>query len=162
MIVYIIIISIHFSKSKIYAEKLKLLEFSVALLINYSAIVIIFTITKSMIALERPLCQLQPNSFILPYPEIEKVCHHSFPSAHSAFATLVAISLWSKVNFFGKLLLIFLVIAVAISRIGLAMHYPADVIYGIFFVFIINYISQKNAKSFAGFLIKLFPAILGK
>ena len=92
------------------------------------------------------MCELEVGSFILPYPEIDKICNHSFPSAHSALATLLAILFWSKVNLIGKLLLILLVAIVAISRIGLAMHYPTDVIYGILLVLMIHYFCKKFTK----------------
>lgn len=157
--IYVIIVSIHLKKSKIHAKKLKLLEFSISLLIDYISIVIIFTTIKSLVGLQRPICELQPGSFILPYPDIDKICNHSFPSAHSAFATLLAVSLWSKVNLIGKLLLVLLVAIIGASRIGLAMHYPADVIYGILLVVMIHYFCNKLTKPILKYLVEYLPQI---
>ncbi|MDE3015975.1 MAG: phosphatase PAP2 family protein [Pseudomonadota bacterium] len=54
--------------------------------------------------------------------------HHSFPSGHTAFATLMVISLWpvipGELGFAG----ILFIAGVAWSRVALGMHFPADVL----------------------------------
>lgn len=55
---------------------------------------------------------------------------YSFPSGHSAFAMLVAATLWRRTS--GPICLIFPLYAlwVGFSRINLGMHFPLDVICG--------------------------------
>lgn len=54
--------------------------------------------------------------------------HHSFPSGHTATATLIAIALWPLIpDGFGWIAMIF-VAGVAWSRMALGMHFPADVL----------------------------------
>ena len=111
--------------------------------LRYIAAVVILTICKYLFAFTRPLCELNPNNFILPYPQISKVCAHSFPSAHSAFACLLAISLWSYVSNLPRIFLVLLVLTTGASRVVLAMHYPADVLYGILLAILIHFIVSK-------------------
>ena len=55
----------------------------------------------------------------------------SFPSAHTGLSILVAYSLWPYMNTYLKGISCFVILAVAISRTTLAMHYPADIMYSI-------------------------------
>jgi membrane-associated phospholipid phosphatase len=55
---------------------------------------------------------------------------YSFPSGHSAFAMLLASSLWNEAGRGGKTLLSTFVLWVGISRVTLGMHFPADVLMG--------------------------------
>lgn len=56
--------------------------------------------------------------------------HHSLPSGHSAFATLIVASLWPLLKNWKRLLGVAFVLWVGISRVSLGAHFPADVIAG--------------------------------
>jgi membrane-associated phospholipid phosphatase len=58
-------------------------------------------------------------------------CLSSFPSAHSALALIITFYLWPYLNRYAKVSATLVIILVGLSRISLAMHYPADIIYGI-------------------------------
>jgi len=55
---------------------------------------------------------------------------HSFPSGHSAFATLMAASLAGGLPMRGKLALSAFAVLVCVSRIVVGAHFPADVVAG--------------------------------
>ena len=77
----------------------------------------------------RPFCSLLPDQFLtIANTEIER-CLSSFPSAHTGLSILVAYALWPHINRSTKLICCLVIASVAISRITLAMHYPADIIY---------------------------------
>lgn len=56
--------------------------------------------------------------------------HHSLPSGHASFAMLVAASLWPMLKPWAKWVALFFVAWVALSRISLGFHFPADVTAG--------------------------------
>jgi membrane-associated phospholipid phosphatase len=56
--------------------------------------------------------------------------HHSLPSGHSSFAMLCVASLWPVLTRRIKVIGIFLVLWVGVSRISLGAHFPADVLAG--------------------------------
>jgi membrane-associated phospholipid phosphatase len=112
----------------------------------------------------RPICTLTlSNNLNIIRENIN--CFHSFPSAHCAFGTLFAASLWSYSNKFTKIVLALIVAATALSRIILAMHYPADVIYGISITLLLTAAGSKiinaifNKPAFVNYLCKKFKII---
>ena len=77
----------------------------------------------------RPFCSLSSDQFLtIANTELER-CLSSFPSAHTGLSILVAYALWPHINKIAKLICCLVIASVAISRITLAMHYPADIIY---------------------------------
>lgn len=56
----------------------------------------------------------------------------SFPSGHSASAALLAASLWPVVPAWARAALIVLAFLVGASRIWLGIHFPSDVVAGLF------------------------------
>jgi membrane-associated phospholipid phosphatase len=56
--------------------------------------------------------------------------HHSLPSGHSAFAMLVAASLWPVAMRPVRVGLVVFALWVGVSRISLGAHFPADVLAG--------------------------------
>lgn len=88
-----------------------------------------FAYLKFSVNMPRPFCSLAPNQFItIANTELER-CLSSFPSAHTGLSILVTYALWPHINKIAKLVCCIIITAVATSRITLAMHYPADIIY---------------------------------
>jgi membrane-associated phospholipid phosphatase len=57
--------------------------------------------------------------------------HHSLPSGHASFATLIAASLWPITRSLGgRIALVLFVVLVCLSRPYLGFHFPADVLFG--------------------------------
>lgn len=83
---------------------------------------------KSAFDFPRPPAVFPPESVIVVgTPEF----HHSFPSGHASFSTLVAASLWPVASRMAiRYLLVAFVIGVCLSRPYLGFHFPADVLLG--------------------------------
>ena len=54
----------------------------------------------------------------------------AFPSGHAAFAAVLAVSVWPTARFAVRVLLVFAVLLVGLSRVSLGLHFPADVLGG--------------------------------
>ncbi len=88
-----------------------------------------FAALKFSINLSRPFCSLTKADFItIANTDLER-CLSSFPSAHTGLSILVAYCLWPYMNKLLKCISCLVILAVSASRITLAMHYPADIIY---------------------------------
>ena len=82
---------------------------------------------KPWLNFPRPLLALPPGSVVVVgRPEY----HHSLPSGHSAFAMLVAASLWPVLDKRWRAAAVAFVFWVGISRLSLGDHFPADVLAG--------------------------------
>ena len=83
---------------------------------------------KSTFDFPRPLAVFAPGSVIVVgMPEL----HHSFPSGHASFATLVAAVLWPLARTpVVRVALVLYVFGVCLSRPYLGYHFPADVLFG--------------------------------
>lgn len=103
----------------------------------------------------RPNCSLQAENFItiLSHDHLGR-CLSSLPSAHIGLATMVTILAWSYLNWFWRICSIFFVAFMGLARITLAMHYPADVIYGCLTAFLVVAISQLVFAIFDDNLIR--------
>lgn len=66
--------------------------------------------------------------------------HHSFPSGHASFAMLLATSLWLVLPALGRILAVAFVAWVAIARVYVGAHFPADVVAGMLSSLIITLI----------------------
>lgn len=97
----------------------------------YACFGFIYAMLKFSINLPRPYCSLPEGSFVT-ISNIETArCLSSFPSAHTGLALLIVISLWNHMNNSCRILSLCIVVLVAWSRIALAMHYPADILYSL-------------------------------
>lgn len=76
---------------------------------------------------------LMPRPFIaLPIGTVTQLVQEtpfsSFPSGHACFAMLLAAGLWPMLGKKGKALAVFYVVWVALSRLAVGVHFPADVV----------------------------------
>ncbi len=75
----------------------------------------------------RPLLALPPGSVtVVGRPEY----HYSLPSGHSAFAMLLAASMWPVLNRCWRTAAAIFVLWVGVSRVSVGAHFPADVAAG--------------------------------
>jgi len=88
-----------------------------------------FAALKFSVNLARPFCSLEPTEFSTIANILNERCLSSFPSAHTGLSILVTYFLWPYLNKALKIFTCIIVLAVATSRITLAMHYPADILY---------------------------------
>jgi membrane-associated phospholipid phosphatase len=82
---------------------------------------------KPLLDFPRPPLALLPDTMhVIGNPEY----HHSLPSGHSSFAMTVVASLWAILSRRWRVVGVFFVLWVGISRVSLGMHFPADVLAG--------------------------------
>lgn len=104
---------------------------------------------KFSVNMPRPFCSLASSQFITIANIGFERCLSSFPSAHTGLSILVTYALWQHINNIIRIVFCLIITAVAISRITLAMHYPADIIYSALvtlLVIIIGNIIYKTLK----------------
>lgn len=109
--------------------------------IVYSLFIIFYAGLKYSVNLPRPFCSGDFINLISLVDFSKERCLSSFPSAHSGMAFVIAYYMW---NYFSlRLAAILVVFLVGFARIGLAMHYPADVAYGYLIAFLVIYFGKK-------------------
>ena len=122
--------------------------------ICYCLFTTIYGLLKHTVNLPRPYCSLPTDQFQTILQVSYERCLSSFPSAHIALSVIIMYYLWSHLNKLFKSLSVICIIMVALSRIALAMHYPADIIYGIIIccimIFITNFIHKRCSKEIVG------------
>lgn len=101
---------------------------------------------KFGINMPRPFCSLTTSEFVTILDTSKERCLSSFPSAHVGLAIIIAYYLWPYLKNYQKTLATFLIILVGVSRITLAMHYPADIIYSIIIAFILIFFTSKTVN----------------
>lgn len=128
--------------------------------ITYACFGFVYAGLKFSVNLPRPFCSLPPDSFkTITNTEVER-CLSSFPSAHTGLAVIITYFLWPYLRNSGKIIAIMVVTLVGISRMTLAMHYPADIIYSLFVAFIVIVIGKIVYKLFERNIVRSIGKIM--
>ncbi|RYE06285.1 MAG: phosphatase PAP2 family protein [Rickettsiaceae bacterium] len=98
---------------------------------------------KFSINLPRPFCSLTTETFFTITDTQSYRCLSSFPSAHVGLAVMISYIFWRYTNVIGKACLIILTTTVAISRLSLAVHYPADILYSLIIIILVIICGNK-------------------
>ncbi len=110
--------------------------------IAYTIFGLFYAFLKFTVNLPRPFCSLPPEEFITIADLSHERCLSSFPSAHTGLSLLVIYFLWEHFNQKRKFVAVFVILLVALSRIVLAMHYPADIIYSLLITIFLIKVSE--------------------
>lgn len=126
----------------------------------YSLFGFAYAALKFGINLPRPFCSLTPSEFTTILDVTKERCLSSFPSAHTGLAILIAYYLWPYLAKYQKAIVLSLIVVVSISRITLAMHYPADIIYSILIASLIIFFSNKLVDYMQNIIVKPIGKII--
>jgi len=126
----------------------------------YSLFGFAYAALKFGINLPRPFCFLMPSEFTTILDVTKERCLSSFPSAHTGLAILIAYYLWPYLTKYQKAIVFSLIVVVSISRITLAMHYPADIIYSILIASLIIFFSNKLVDHMQNIIVKPIGKII--
>lgn len=114
---------------------------------SYALFGFLYAGLKFGINLPRPYCSLAHNQFMSIMDFSEERCLSSFPSAHTGIAILIAYFLWPLSNSIARIGILCIIMLVALARIALAMHYPADIIYGGIIALIVIKLTQAILRN---------------
>lgn len=115
-----------------------------------------FALLKFSVNLPRPCCSLDKSLFYSTMDFSSERCLSAFPSAHTGLAVMVSILLWPYLGRVSRVFAFIVPILVAISRMSLAMHYPADLLYSVVAVIFVMYFSKLICGFFNDNLMKYF------
>ncbi len=107
--------------------------------ICYATFGLTYAALKFSINMPRPFCSMLYYQTIIDVTK--ERCMSSFPSSHAGLSLVMTILAWDHLSKAGKKLAEFVVVLVAFSRIALAMHYPADIVYGYLIALIVMAVS---------------------
>ncbi|KJV56539.1 PAP2 superfamily protein [Orientia chuto str. Dubai] len=145
-IYYLLLAFYFFSKLRNYYSEDRARQFNITFdyLLHVGAAYVMFLLIynklKHLFSFTRPCCSLSEIQTVIDFKTEYINCFTSFPSAHTGIAFFITFFLWDKLNTIGKFIGVIVVVMVGVSRIALAMHYPADVIYSCIITAIIIYI----------------------
>jgi membrane-associated phospholipid phosphatase len=122
--------------------------------IIYTVFGLTYAALKFQVNLPRPFCSLASGSFITIVNTSSERCLSSFPSSHTGLALLLTYFIWEYLTWIQKIVALLVVVAVGISRITLAMHYPADIIYSLLIAILVIMLGNMLFKLFEKNLIK--------
>jgi len=97
---------------------------------------------KETFAYPRPYAVLSDVHMIDPGYYGKDDDHHSFPSGHAFFITLMVIGLWPVLSDYLRSVGLFLILGVGWSRMAVGMHFPADVLAGIILGVVVTAVMQ--------------------
>ena len=106
-------------------------DFMVKIGICYTCFGFAYAALKFGVNMPRPFCSLPEDTFTTIMDISQERCQSSFPSSHTGLVFLITLFLWDYVGWVARAFWIGLVMLVGISRIALAMHYPADIFYSL-------------------------------
>ncbi len=112
----------------------------------YTAAGFIYAGLKFGVNLPRPFCSLKSNDFTTILDITNERCLSSFPSAHTALAVMITYYLLPYLRSYQKIIALAIIFTVAVSRITLAMHYPADILYSFIIILAIIWLNKKIFK----------------
>lgn len=130
--------------------------------IIYSFFGLLYAFLKYNINLPRPFCSLRSEDFFTIADISKERCLSSFPSSHTGLAVIIAYFLWPYLNYGQKIFATLIIILVGVSRLALAMHYPADIIYSIFIAAIVIIVGNLFFKLFKNNLIQIIGEVIIK
>jgi membrane-associated phospholipid phosphatase len=128
----------------------------------YALFGLAYAAMKFSINLPRPFCSLPASAFTTILDVTNERCLSSFPSAHTGLAIIIAYYLWPYLKNYQKLAALLIIILVALSRITLAMHYPADILYSIIIAFGLIYLNENLFKLLYKNLIRPIGIIISR
>ena len=143
IIVLIMIVSLGLHKNKMSQEQLKItitryFQLLSTLVIAILCMAAVVGAAKEIFSLTRPLCtqDFALSNYALEYKNIlekthnmNRECNLSFPSGHSSYIVAMLTILWSWLKKPFKIIGIFIVVLVILSRIALGMHFLADTVF---------------------------------
>lgn len=130
--------------------------------ICYALFGLTYAALKFSVNLPRPFCSLPLEDFKTIIDITHERCLSSFPSAHTGLAILVAYCAWPYIRSKMKILACLVITLVAISRITLAMHYPADIIYSCLLTMLIILIGNFIYDKFKEVLIRPIGEVIAQ
>ena len=125
--------------------------------VAYSLFGCIYTFIKFTINIPRPYCSM-PN-YITILDTSQERCLSGFPSAHTGLALMILYFIWPFICRKFRIAAILVFLAVAISRITLAMHYPADIIYSCIITLFIVEIAKYLCKIANQYIVSIHSLI---
>ena len=106
-------------------------DFMVKIGICYACFGFIYAALKFGVNMPRPFCSLPEGSFTTIMDVTKERCQSSFPSSHTGLVFLITLFLWDYVGWSARIFWLGMVALVGLSRMALAMHYPADILYSL-------------------------------
>lgn len=126
----------------------------------YALFGLIYAALKFGINMPRPFCSLPLHKFTTILNTSHERCLSSFPSSHTGLVFLITMFLWKDLGMLSRIIWLCLVALVASSRIALAMHYPADIIYSLLIAYIVYFQGIKIYKFLENNIISLVKKTL--
>ncbi|MFK8039920.1 MAG: phosphatase PAP2 family protein [Rickettsiaceae bacterium] len=111
-----------------------------------------YAFLKFSINFPRPFCSIK-SYYTVANIDAER-CLSGFPSAHIAIAVLILYCFKPCLSKMQTIFGIIIIVLVGLSRISLAMHYPADLLYSILFMIFIIYLSKIFVSIFKNNIVK--------
>lgn len=135
-------------------------DFMMRLGTGYACFGFAYAALKFSVNMARPFCTLFPMTFHTIADLTKERCLSSFPSSHTGLVFLITLFLFPHLSRVGKVIFVSLIFLVALSRISLAMHFPADIIYSIVTAYLIFKISHLIYKLFENNIFKWVKQII--